>query len=76
MIPIKNTFGPTYWINPRHIIQMECREVSEYMYKHESDTLGGATHYTCIRMVNGSKYDVLSTIEELLKVINPYLQKS
>ena len=77
MIRINNIDNLIYWINPRHIIQIEYRAVSDYMYKHYSNLIpDGVTHYTLIRMLDGCEYEVLSTVEELLKLIQPYLGDS
>ncbi len=74
MIRINSIYDAIYWINPRHIIQIEYRAVSDYMYQEYSNLIpNGVTHYTLIRMLDGREYDVLSTVEELLKLIQPYL---
>ncbi len=66
------TNGSIYWINARHIVQMQYREVCEYMYKHY-DIPDGITHFTLIRTVHGREYEVNATVEQLLKLIQPYL---
>lgn len=73
MIPIQTVCGIIYWINPRHIAQLEYREVSNWMYKNYDDLIDGVTHYTLIRTVHGREYEANVTVEKLLKVINPYL---
>lgn len=75
MIPIQTICGIVYWINPRHIAEMEYREVSNWMYKHYSLLIDGVTHYTLIRTVHNKDYEVNATVEELLEVITPYLPK-
>jgi len=73
MIKITDICGDTYWINARHIVQIEYREVSEYMYENYSDLIEGLTHYTLIKTVDNRDYEVNATVEQLLKLIQPYL---
>ena len=75
MILLNCVYGK-YWINPRYITQMEYLEITEHMYGHHPMLRAyGKTHYTKIRTVHSGSFDVLATVEELLEVINPYLQK-
>ena len=74
MISIQTVCGIIYWINPRHIAQMQDREVNNWMHENYDDLIDGITHYTLIRTVHGREYDVNTTVEELLKVISPYLE--
>ncbi len=73
MIKITLVRGNTYWINPRHVVQMEYRKISDYMYKNY-EMPDGVTHFTLIRTVHGREYEVNATVEELLELINPHLQ--
>jgi uncharacterized protein YlzI (FlbEa/FlbD family) len=75
MIPIKEINGPTCWINPLHIERLEQKPVSDCKWMEDySDELNGATHYTEIQTVHGREYVVNATVEELLELINPYLE--